>query len=115
MTRLLVLVSFAACAEPEPQDVAEDPCLHSPMRWDSFAEPFFTVWCTSCHSSAAVGELRYGAPVGVDLDTYEGVAAWEDRVDARAVETTDMPLGGYGPPEEEREKLGEWLDCGLQR
>ena len=112
---LLALGALSACREPEVVETdtgTVDPCAVSPLRWDSFGEPFFTVWCTSCHSTLAVGERRYGAPEAVNFDTNEGAAAWADRIRARAIDARDMPLGGYGPPEEELARLDEWLGCG---
>lgn len=69
--------------------------------------------CAGCHSSLLPDGMREGAPLGVDLDTYAGVVAWVDRVEARAIgDAPTMPPGG-GPAEDERRLLAEWLQCGV--
>lgn len=113
-----VVATACAPTEPDPVDTGDsdvvESCGADKLEWDSFAEPFFVVWCTSCHSAEALGERRYGAPEGVNFDTYEGALQWTDRIRARAVDSADMPVGGYGPSPEERIRLGDWLDCGTR-
>ena len=54
--------------------------------------------------------LGEGAPLGVDLNTYDDVLQWAERIDSRALGTLDMPPGG-GPSVSERAMLAEWLEC----
>ena len=114
-----VLALLLACADEVesgvPRETASDlGCPpDSPYAWDNFGNPFLTVWCDGCHGSQVPEALRYGAPVGVDFDTLDGARAWADRIQARAVDATEMPPGGFGPPEAERVKLGEWIACGM--
>ncbi|MCA9493940.1 MAG: hypothetical protein KC621_28615, partial [Myxococcales bacterium] len=77
--------------------------------WEEM-EPFFLSWCASCHSSELTGDLRYGAPTGVDLDTLEGVRASSDRVRAMLEAGAMPPAGGLG--EAERDATLAWLACG---
>lgn len=82
-----------------------------PLTWGNFGEGLITKHCLGCHSSLMPAEMREGAPVGVDFDTYEAVIQWRDRIDVRSVpDDGGMPPGG-GPSEEERAMLGEWLAC----
>jgi len=83
------------------------------VSWGTTADPFLSTWCTSCHSSQLEGELRYGAPDGIDFDTYDGALAWAARIRATStVEPTVMPpAGGVGA--DEMAQMALWLDCGL--
>lgn len=82
-----------------------------PLTWANFGAGFTQKHCLACHSSLLPAELREGAPMGVDFDTYEAVIQWRDRIDARSVPADGgMPPGG-GPSEEERALLAEWLAC----
>lgn len=70
-------------------------------------------WCTGCHSAVQAAEVRAGAPLTVNLDTYEDVVLWADRIAARAtgLDATMPPAGGPDPVE--MAELREWLACGL--
>jgi uncharacterized membrane protein len=82
-----------------------------PLDWAGFGQGFMEKHCTGCHSSLLRDDQRDGAPVGVDLDTWDDVVRWGPRIEARALSAEpDMPPGG-GPSEEERRLLQEWLDC----
>ena len=89
-----------------------DPCVDSPLTWESFGASFVWTWCTPCHSSALTVEERQEAPVEVNFDTYEDVVAWAGRIEARSGPGGDMPPAG-GPDDEERSLLVEWVRCDL--
>lgn len=76
------------------------------LSWDAFGAGFFRTYCTACHSSTTPD--RHGAPVGVDLDSEEGVRALAPRVRARTLEEQTMPVGG-GVLEEDRVLLDRYL------
>ena len=99
-----------ACTTAE--DSTPSVCAHDPtLTWDNFGNGYVTQFCNACHASTLPAELREGAPMGIDFDTYQGVLDYADRIEVRTVpEGADMPPGG-GPSEEERARLGEWLDC----
>lgn len=83
------------------------------QTWENTGRPFVSTWCTSCHSSSLTPEDRFGAPVGLDFDTYEGVLAHADAMARTAVgEDARMPPVG-GVSTEERDRFGAWLACGL--
>jgi uncharacterized membrane protein len=107
----LILLLLACALLPDsdsgPGECDRDP----PLTYDNFGEGFLNKHCVGCHSSLLPAGMREDAPVGVDLDTYQGVLTWADRIEARATgETPDMPPGG-GPDTEEIALLTEWLHC----
>lgn len=84
----------------------------SPLTYQSFGGPFFSNYCTSCHSSKLPSDRRNGAPAGVDFDTLGGIRARAERIYARAGDhNTTMPPAG-GPSADQRKQLGDWLACG---
>lgn len=98
---LLALV-FLACGGPPTSAPACDD------GWEE-VEPVFRTWCTSCHSSELEGDLRYGAPPGVDLDTLAGVRRSQAGVRAM-LEAGAMPPAG-GLEDADRDTLLAWLAC----
>lgn len=108
----LLLLALLSCAEPDEDSGAAGPCDRSPpLTWDSFGQQFMHTHCAGCHSSLLPEELREGATLGVDFDTYAGVLAWADRIRARSLgEAPTMPPGG-GPEIAELDRLEEWLGC----
>lgn len=103
------VVLWAACSGREPEPITPE-CTDT---WEGWAEGFLRTWCTSCHSSGLALGQRYGAPLGVDFDTYEGVVAHADRILATAtgVEPRMPPVGVASLSE--RERLEAWLACGM--
>ena len=89
-----------------------DPCLDSPLTWDSFGAPYVWTWCTPCHSSVLTAEERQEAPPDVNFDTHEDVVAWAARIEARSGPGGDMPPAG-GPDDDERGLLVDWVRCDL--
>ncbi|MDQ4059872.1 MAG: urate hydroxylase PuuD [Pseudomonadota bacterium] len=67
--------------------------------------------CMTCHSSKPTHESFREAPKDVRLDDLEQVRAHKQQVLAQAVLSEVMPLGNEtGMTEEERRKLGAWLN-----
>ena len=87
-------------------------CLRSPpLGWENFGEGHMDKHCNGCHSSLLDRvELRNGAPLGSDFDTYDGVLLWADRIHTRGVVQVSMPPGG-GPSAQELTLFEEWLLC----
>lgn len=93
----------------EPGDCSRAPAL----SYENFGKPFVTRYCTSCHSGALSGADRSDAPVDINLDTYDAVAAQAGRIQAAVLgDQPTMPPGG-GPTATEMALLGEWLTCSV--
>jgi len=90
-----------------PADTAD--C--TPYSWQSTGAPTLLTWCTPCHHSELAEEDRAEAPLGVDLNSYEGASVYASRIRARALDLGDMPPAG-GPTPQELAELEAWLDCG---
>lgn len=103
------MILLWACVQADSGDCPREPALD----WDNFGHGFMVQYCNGCHASTWPEDKREGAPLGVDFDSYAGVIAWADRIEARSVpDDADMPPGG-GPTAEERALLHEWLSCAV--
>ncbi len=102
-------VSPVATADTGPQDCPPG----SLVTWQTFGSGFIDTWCTTCHSKILTGDARYGAPEGLDFNTYDQVAASQDRIVEQAAlgEPPPMPPAG-GTTDAERDRLVEWVACG---
>lgn len=109
----LLCVALAWACGDNADDSAET-CGRTPsLTYENFGKGYLAKHCVGCHSSLNPSGHRKGAPVGVDLDTYEFVLLWAERIDVRALgDQPSMPPGG-GPSEEERARLEEWLTCSV--
>jgi hypothetical protein len=93
----------------------------STLSYESFGKGFMDKYCVRCHSSKLEGEsARMGAPAGHDFDSFEGIIGVAEHVDqyaAKGPESTNvmMPPSGERPTMEEREQLGQWLACELDK
>ncbi len=110
-----MILLLLACTQPDPPlpPVIEPVGDCDPAQtWASFGEGWLATWCTTCHSSELEGELRGGAPDGLDFDRWEDVVLVQDLVAGAALgDAPRMPPGG-GPSEAERASLAAWLACG---
>ena len=105
---------MAACNDPEGESPETVDCdRQPPLDWDNFGEGFFSLRCTSCHSSENSDVQRSGAPIGLDFDTYSEVVREVSRIE---METTGpnaaMPPAGE-PTEAELTMLREWFACAV--
>lgn len=122
-----LLLLGVACGDGAPGDTASDgdtdttgeqvdytdvECGREPaLTYDNFGDSFMTRYCTACHTANYAGDDRYGAPEGVNFDTYDDVKAHARLIQAFAIgDDPPMPPGG-GPSTEEKLKLSEWLTC----
>jgi uncharacterized membrane protein len=70
--------------------------------------------CVSCHSATATDDVFTMAPGGVMLDTLDDIKRWALRIQARSVDTPDMPfMNKTEMTDEERQALGAWIASGL--
>jgi len=73
------------------------------LTYESFGKAFVASYCISCHGASSRQ---------VKLDTLPAIQAAKAQVKRAAVTSKAMPEGGKQPTDEERAKLGQWLDCG---
>jgi hypothetical protein len=94
---------------PETVDCDRQP----PLNWSNFGEGFFSLHCTSCHSSENSDVQRSGAPIGLDFDTYSEVVREVSRIEIAAIgDDAAMPPSSK-PTEAEIAMLSEWLTCAV--
>jgi len=134
----LVLLGFliAACTTTAAPTSTQAKCPSpDPMTltWDSFGQPFMTMFCTDCHSSTLPHSERNGAPLYHDYDTLMTVLEIPTHIDqwagagpaatntimppARCPSTPGGPLDRDCPQPtlQQREDLSVWLACEVNR
>lgn len=95
-------------------EVVEIPVTcNDAITYETVAEPFLRNYCTGCHSSHLAGSSRFGAPAGVNLDSFQGAKNWAARSYVRAVHFQNMPPSG-GVSQAERERFKQWALCGTK-
>lgn len=92
---LFILGASASAAAGAPPDAEGCAAGATDLRWESFAMPFFETNCTPCH----------------EWDNYCEVYEFRHSI-------LDLVSGGNMPPFEplpelDRERLAEWIGCGL--
>jgi hypothetical protein len=57
---LLAAVAVVAAACSDGDDDTDDVTIECPteLTWSNFGDPFFTTWCTGCHSSTLPEDFR---------------------------------------------------------
>jgi hypothetical protein len=113
----------AKCPSPDPMT----------LTWDSFGQPFMTMFCTNCHSSTLPHSERNGAPLYHDYDMLMTVLEIPQHIDqwagagpaatntimppARCPSTPGGPLDRDcpQPTQQQREDLSVWLACEVNR
>jgi len=139
MRVLAVLIVLAGCTEAKPTPTgATCPDVDNPQyTWQNFGYDFMCHYCTNCHDSSLKLNQRNGAPLFHDLDSEVGVMDVKLHTDEQAAwgpkaHNSFMPGGGTGgrcpstlggpldmdclePTNEEREALGTYLACEIQR
>ncbi|MEC7986485.1 MAG: hypothetical protein VX278_15065, partial [Myxococcota bacterium] len=67
---MLILLLFA-CGEKEA-DTALSLCVHDPpLSYENFGKSYMDMHCTGCHGSELPPGHRVGAPLSVNLDSYD--------------------------------------------
>ncbi len=119
-----------ACGEPRGYEPPQDGAASSgpsgalcpaedPPNYDEFASDFFAAYCTRCHAADQTGSERNGAPPDRNFDSLENLQRNDpdviDRVAGAGPEHTNtfMPPSDPRPSSAERERLAEWLACGM--
>jgi hypothetical protein len=116
---LTLALAAAGCSDSVFGPPTESVCPPgSTLTWTNFGQKFMTDYCTRCHDSKLMGAARQGAPSFHDFETRSGVMVVRNHIDETtasgpAATNTGMPPAGPKPTLEERQKLGEWLACGV--
>lgn len=74
------------------------------LTYENFGRQFLSTYCVGCHGSVSPS-------AGVRLDSLAGITGRKAGAKA-AVLNGAMPQGGTRPSNADRERFGEWLDCG---
>lgn len=97
----------------KPAPVAADPNA-APVAFVE-AEQIVTQRCATCHAAKPTDPTFAAAAAGVAFDTPEQIQGLAERIKARAVDSTSMPLGNKtGMTAEERAMLGRWIAQGAK-
>ena len=83
-------------------DAGADSC--ATLTYESFGKQFLASYCLSCHGGATPRG-------GFKLDTLAAVITRKVGVKAQVL-SGGMPMGNKKPSDEERARLGQWIDCG---
>jgi hypothetical protein len=67
--------------------------------------------CVQCHSSSLSGQARNGAPITVNVDTYESASMVADLI-VDALSDGVMPPEGYTITEAQKQQVYQWALCG---
>ena len=69
-----------ACATEDKAVESADPCADETyhLTWANWGDGFFANYCRACHSADAPD--RFDAPEGINFDTVEDVAQWNDLI-----------------------------------
>jgi uncharacterized membrane protein len=89
----------------------------SPAGDATFADiqPIIAKHCLQCHSATPTNRDYPEAPKGAKFDTAEELRIHAARIKQQAVLSDIMPLGNAtGMTEEERRRLGAWIDAGAR-
>jgi hypothetical protein len=139
MRIIITMLLVAGCTQPTPtQTGATCPDVDNPQyTWSNFGYDFMCHYCTNCHDSSLGLNDRNGAPLFHDLDSLVGVMDVKLHTDEQAAwgpkaHNNFMPGGGTNgrcpsqlggpldmacmePTDTEREQLGTFLACEIQR
>lgn len=107
----MILAWVMACAGSADDSAAA--CADAPvLGWNDVGQPLLLEYCSTCHTETA--PERYGAPEGVNFDTYDQVVALRGAM--LAVLTADPPEMPplLSVPDADQELLISWLECDVR-
>jgi mono/diheme cytochrome c family protein len=109
MAVALALVGYGMIACGDDDGGSEGPdCSTNTLTYSNYGQALMNQHCIACHGATPVGSTT-------KLDTLAAIQAASQGIMTRAVELTEMPTMPYllpALPEAERQKLGQWLECG---
>ena len=69
------------------------------------------VRCTTCHAKNPTDDVFTTAPDGVVLETMDDIYQWAPQINARSVQSHNMPfMNKTGMTQEERNTVARWLE-----
>jgi len=116
MKPIIVLVVAAgwlvACGDKI--DAVQETCTSGQTAtYQQEIKPILDTLCTGCHSSQLSGAARNGAPVTVDLDTFQAASKTAEQSNVRLQNET-MPPSGTVASAAQKETFSCWLVSGRQ-
>lgn len=79
--------------------------------WSTFAEGFFSSYCTRCHATTLMDAARNGAPIDRNWDDEASVREHLPLIRQWVGELNAMPIGDPKPSCEERARIVRWIDA----
>jgi len=108
-----VIVILPSCGDKmDPIAEFDDSGLPDQVTYGENIQTLIEQNCTMCHAQSIQGADRQGAPVGVDLDTFQRAVEWAERSNIRIQAGTMPPAGGLSSYE--RSLFQKWIDQDLQ-
>lgn len=111
----VAMMALAFVASPRPAarpTVAAAEAGNAPGTF-AVARAVVAARCAACHAAKPTHPDFDAPPNGVVFDTPADLVNWAPRIQARAVDSHDMPLGNQtGMLDEERAILGLWIAAG---
>lgn len=91
----------------------------STLTYDNFGMKFFSDYCVRCHSEKITGDARMMAPADHNFDTLAEIDLLSPHIDEMAgsgpsATNMTMPPSDPKPTMDERQKLSEWIACGVK-
>lgn len=114
---VLPVLSSACGDKIDPMTVAPPPGNGNGNEVVSYVTDVKAIldsYCIFCHSSGKQGADRLGAPLNVNLNTYEGAVASSAAANSR-IQNGTMPPIGARPSAAERALFQQWIDQGMLR
>lgn len=79
--------------------------------WSNYAQGFFQMWCTRCHSSTLSGAARNGAPDGYNWDEQATVNGHLAEIRDAVGVSNFMPFTPPDPSCDDRRRIVRWIDA----
>ena len=106
----LIIVAFGCGDKADPIRAVDDP--GTIITYTNQIKAILDNNCIRCHDSDKQGAERNGAPLDVNLDTYENAVAVAERANTQ-IQAGNMPPAG-GLPNDLRDLFQQWVNQGLE-
>lgn len=113
ISAVAAFIGLAYMIAPEPNDSAQ---ANTPVTVNiDRVEQIIVQRCASCHSSWPTDDIFTTAQAGVTFDNIQQMSQWAPRIEARVIQSKDMPfINKTMMTEEEREYLALWIEQGAK-